>query len=118
MTSELAPLFKAASEPVRLEILQLLRSGTLCVCELQARLGLPQPTVSRHLAALRHAGLVLDRRDGPRMLYSLAPAETELGKAFFRLLARACDLDFSLQRSLGAHKSSRRRLNQSRSTNP
>ena len=99
MPSELAHLFKAASEPVRLEILQLLRGGTLCVCDLQDRLGLPQPTVSRHLAALRYAGLVRDRREGPRMLYSLAPAETDLEAAFLRLLARTSDLDSSLRRN-------------------
>lgn len=101
MITDLAHLFKAASEPVRLDILELLRGGTLCVCDLQARLGLPQPTVSRHLAALRHAGLVRDRREGARMLYSLAAGETDLRKAFLHFLAHACQLDSSLQRSRG-----------------
>lgn len=104
MNSELAQLFKAASEPVRLEILQLLRGGTLCVCDLQAQLGLPQPTVSRHLAALRHTGLVRDRREGPRMLYSLAPAETDLRTAFLHFLARACEMDPALRRGPGARR--------------
>jgi ArsR family transcriptional regulator len=45
----------------------------LCVCEIVDALGLPQPLVSHHLAALRGAGLVQDRRDAHWVYYSLAP---------------------------------------------
>lgn len=83
-------ILSAAGEPTRLRILNLLRRGSICVCDLQAVLDLPQPTVSRHLAALRHAGLVLDFREGPRVIYSLAPVTTVQAKAFHEFLQKAC----------------------------
>lgn len=65
-------LFKALAEPNRLRILNLLLEEPFCVCELESILGLPQPLLSRHLAYLRGAGLVVDRRQGMRVQYSLA----------------------------------------------
>jgi len=65
-------LFKALAEPNRLRILNLLLEEPFCVCELESLLGLPQPLLSRHLAYLRSAGLVVDRRQGMRVQYSLA----------------------------------------------
>lgn len=67
-----AQLFKALGDETRLRILALLTSGELCVCDLMAALVLPQSTVSRHLATLRNAGLVEDRRQGVWMYYRLA----------------------------------------------
>jgi ArsR family transcriptional regulator, arsenate/arsenite/antimonite-responsive transcriptional repressor len=64
-----ARTFKALSDETRLRILALLAQGELCVCDLMAILELPQSTVSRHLATLRHAGLVEDRRQGVWMYY-------------------------------------------------
>ncbi|MGE3297400.1 MAG: ArsR/SmtB family transcription factor [Porticoccaceae bacterium] len=70
-----ATLFKALSEPARLRIVHLLRQrGELCVCDLVDALELPQSAVSRHLAYLRHHGLVAARRQGTWMYYQLAPA--------------------------------------------
>lgn len=66
-------LFRALSERPRLRILHLLRSGELCVGDITGVLRLPQPTVSRHLAYLRRAGLVSARARGPWMFYALAP---------------------------------------------
>ena len=86
-------LFKAVAEPTRLRLLNLLRLGSICVCELHAVLRIPQPTVSRHLAGLRHAGLVLDCRSGTRMIYSLAPASTPQLEALYELLDRCCPCD-------------------------
>ena len=83
-------ILKAAGEPTRLRILNLLRLGSICVCDLQAVLDLPQPTVSRHLAALRHAGLVIDARVGPRVIYSLAPTTTPTLRAFHEFLEKTC----------------------------
>ncbi|MEQ1507992.1 MAG: metalloregulator ArsR/SmtB family transcription factor [Myxococcota bacterium] len=73
MTSpdQLADVFKAASEPIRLRILGLLAHGELCVCHLHDALEAPQPTVSRHLGVLRHAGLVRARREGSWVHYAL-----------------------------------------------
>ncbi len=54
---------RALADPTRLRILNLLAAGELCVCDLVDLLALPQPTVSRHLAALRRAGLVAVTRE-------------------------------------------------------
>ena len=70
--STLAALCKVLGDETRLRLLALLARGEVCVCELHGSLRLPQPTVSRHLAALRRAGLVAARRDGIWMHYRLA----------------------------------------------
>jgi ArsR family transcriptional regulator, arsenate/arsenite/antimonite-responsive transcriptional repressor len=64
--------FKALADKTRLRILALLGSNEVCVCHLHDSLGLPQPTVSRHLAYLRRSGLVAARRDGVWMHYRIA----------------------------------------------
>ena len=66
-------VFRAFSDATRLRILNLLRAGEVCVCDLVETLGVPQPKVSRHLAYLRRAGLVLVRKEGLWSYYSLAP---------------------------------------------
>ena len=70
--SALETLFKALADDTRLRILGLLQSGEVCVCDIHGSLGLPQPTVSRHLATLRKAGLVHGRKDGLWVHYRLA----------------------------------------------
>ena len=65
-------LFKALADETRLRILMLLYAeGELCVCDLIAALLLPQSTVSRHLAYLKKAATVLDRREGLWIYYSI-----------------------------------------------
>jgi ArsR family transcriptional regulator, arsenate/arsenite/antimonite-responsive transcriptional repressor len=64
--------FKALADATRLRILGLLRAGEICVCDIHGSLGLPQPTVSRHLAYLRRTGLVEGRKDGLWVHYRLA----------------------------------------------
>jgi len=93
-------LLKAAGEPTRGRILNLLRQGSICVCDLQAILGVPQPTVSRHLSSLRHAGLVEDARNGTRVVYSLAPAATPQIRIVQVLVERGCACDEVLQADL------------------
>ncbi|MGE4579860.1 MAG: ArsR/SmtB family transcription factor [Desulfuromonadales bacterium] len=70
-----AKRFKALSDETRLRILALLATGELCVCDLMAVLELPQSTVSRHLATLRNAALVDDRRQGVWMVYRLTVSD-------------------------------------------
>ena len=65
----LESVFKALADTTRLRILALLGNNEVCVCHIHDSLGLPQPTVSRHLAYLRRAGLVDARRDGVWMHY-------------------------------------------------
>jgi ArsR family transcriptional regulator, arsenate/arsenite/antimonite-responsive transcriptional repressor len=88
-----AQLFKALSDETRLRILALLSGGELCVCDLMAVLELPQSTVSRHLAYLRNAGLVEDRRQGVWMYYQLAAPAAELGELAEWLPGRLAELE-------------------------
>ncbi len=67
-----AEVLQAMGQPTRLKILALLGGGERCVCDLQAALGERQPTVSRHLAVLRRAGVVRARRSRNRVLYGLS----------------------------------------------
>src|SRR5262245_15394513 len=69
---QLESVFKALADKTRLRILALLGNNEVCVCHLHDSLALPQPTVSRHLAYLRRAGLVDVRRDGVWMHSQIA----------------------------------------------
>jgi ArsR family transcriptional regulator len=65
-------LLALLADPTRLRIINLLSRGELCVCYFVEILGESQPKISRHLAALREAGVVKGRREGKWMHYSLA----------------------------------------------
>lgn len=85
---EIVPIFKALADETRLRILAiLLEQGELCVCEIIAALGLPQSTISRHLAYLKKTGWVVDRRSGLWSHYSLHQG-TQLTKDVRELLKR------------------------------
>lgn len=74
-----AELFHALSDETRLGILEMLRDGERCVCDLQSDLEAAQSRLSFHLKVLRQAGLVTDRREGRWAYYSINPdAMTEL----------------------------------------
>src|SRR4030042_6458864 len=66
-----ARIFYALSDPVRIEILEFIRDGEKGVCEIVPHLNLIQPVVSRHLKILKDSGLVVDRKDGNKRLYSV-----------------------------------------------
>ncbi|HEX3234444.1 MAG TPA: metalloregulator ArsR/SmtB family transcription factor [Gemmatimonadales bacterium] len=66
-----AELFHALSDPTRLSILQRLRFGERCVCDLTDALDAAQSRLSFHLKVLKEAGLVMDRREGRWMYYTL-----------------------------------------------
>jgi DNA-binding transcriptional ArsR family regulator len=63
--------FKAFSDKSRLRIVKILADKEKTVNEIVVEMGLSQPTVSRHLAILRDAEIVIDRRDGQQVFYSL-----------------------------------------------
>jgi ArsR family transcriptional regulator len=71
--SELAESFRLLSDPVRLQILDVLsrNEGRVCVCDLEAAVPVKQPTVSHHLAILRKAGVVESARQGVWAYYFL-----------------------------------------------
>ena len=64
---------QALAEPTRLQIVEALRDGERCVCDIQDALEVKQSLLSHHLRALREAGVVADRRDGRWIHYSLVP---------------------------------------------
>jgi len=67
-------IFSALAEPVRLEALRMVWDGREhCVCELMRELGASQSRMSRHMAALKAAGLVVDRRDAQWVRYRRSP---------------------------------------------
>ena len=66
-------LFHALSDATRLSILEMLRNGEMCVCDLQDELDAAQSRLSFHLRVLREAGLVTDRREGRWSYYTIAP---------------------------------------------
>ncbi len=68
---DLLIIFKALSEETRLRIIKLLERGELCVCDIVAALDMVQPKVSFHLAALKEAGFIKDRKQGRWTHYSL-----------------------------------------------
>ena len=87
-----ARLFHALSDDTRLAILEMLRGGERCVCELQDELDAAQSRLSFHLRVLKDAGLVADRREGRWSYYSILP----------EALAEVHDLAVALQPRKGA----------------
>src|SRR5829696_3283623 len=68
-----AELFHALSDETRLGILEMLREGERCVCDLQEALDAAQSRLSFHLKVLKEAGLVTDRKEGRWSYYTLVP---------------------------------------------
>jgi ArsR family transcriptional regulator, arsenate/arsenite/antimonite-responsive transcriptional repressor len=79
-------MFRAFSDPIRLRVLAVIQEGELCVCDLVSVLNAPQPTVSRHLAYLRRAGLVTVRQERSWNFYRLAPARSSFHKKLLECL--------------------------------
>ena len=80
-------LFHALSDVTRLEIIEMLRGGERCVCDLQEELDAAQSRLSFHLRVLKDAGLVEDRREGRWAYYTIVPSA----------LAEVHDLAVSMQ---------------------
>lgn len=77
-------LFRALGDETRLRLVDTLRGGEQCVCDLTDQLDASQPRLSFHLKTLKDAGLVTDRREGRWVYYALNP---EAFAIFERLLA-------------------------------
>jgi ArsR family transcriptional regulator len=84
-------MFRACSDPTRLRILSILRSGEACVGDLVTVLDIPQPSASRHLAYLRRVGLVTARRDEQWIHYALAAATNSAHAKLLETLAALAD---------------------------
>lgn len=86
-----AQIFKALSNPVRLEIIDFLTSGEKCVCEIVENLKYEQPHISKSLIKLKEAGLIKDRKDGLNVYYSLKIC---CMKEFFNCLNKIIEQEF------------------------
>ena len=76
-TERAIELFHALSDETRLEIIELLRKGERCVCELTDTLDAAQSRLSFHLRVLKDAGIVRDRKEGRWVYYELDPEAFE-----------------------------------------
>lgn len=74
-TKDTLSLIKALSDETRIRILNLLMDGEVCVCHIADALQIGQSKTSRHLAYLKHAGWVSDRREGLWVYYRLSPSK-------------------------------------------
>jgi len=91
-----APVFRALADPTRRQILQDLRDGELAAGEIAERFPISGPSISRHLAILKSAGLVRERRDANRVLYSLV--EERLANCVGNFLSAVCPEQLVLRR--------------------
>jgi len=66
-----AQIIKSLAHPTRLQIIERLAERETCVCDLQSMVSQDISTVSKHLAVLKNAGVVEDRKEGLRVFYSL-----------------------------------------------
>ncbi len=66
-----AEVFKAMGHPLRLGIIEFLQEGEMCVCDIVDHVGTEISNVSKHLSVLKKAGILADRRDGLKIMYSL-----------------------------------------------
>ena len=81
-------IFKALADPTRRQILEDLKDGERAAGDIAARFPISGPSISRHLSVLKAAGLVTERRDGNRILYSLV--EERLALAVGSFLSAVC----------------------------
>lgn len=78
--NDLARMFKALGDPVRLRMLSLIAAhegGESCVCDISPAFDLSQPTISHHLKVLREAGLLDSERRGTWVYYRVIPSALE-----------------------------------------
>lgn len=81
--AEYVPLLKALSDETRLKIVDMLSSGELCACKILERFSITQPTLSYHMKILTESGIVVGRREGSWMNYSLNKEKGEDLMRFF-----------------------------------
>jgi len=91
-------LFRALADRTRLRLLNLMSGQEVCVCYFIEILGLPQSTISRHLAYMRRAGLVQARRDGKWMHYRLTAPKQPAMQAILREILKWLQADKEMER--------------------
>ena len=66
-----ARIFKVIGDPNRVKILEILRNGEICQCDIIPLIGQSQPAVSRHLKLLEDSGLITSYKEATRMIYNI-----------------------------------------------
>ena len=84
-TEALAELLQLVGDESRLRLLCVLRQGEHCVCEILEHFEMSQSLVSHHLADLKFAGLIRDRKDGRKVFYSLTEKGKRIARTIFSL---------------------------------
>lgn len=99
-----ARIFKALADPTRRQILQELKSGEMAVGDIVSLFEISGPAVSRHLAILKAADLVSERRAGNRIVYSLEP-ET-LANCLSEFIGSVCPAQITVRKNISKRKGS------------
>ena len=100
-----AGAFRALADSTRRQILEELRGGELSAGEIAGRFPISGPSVSRHLGVLKTAGLVRERREANRIIYSLA--EERLALCIGRFLSAVCPEQFVFRQHVRKHQEGR-----------
>jgi len=87
-----AEVVQALAHPIRLAIVDLLRSGEVCVCDIAASVGAERSNVSRHLAVMSRAGVLRTRKEGLKVFYDL---RTPCILEFLGCATRTLELDLA-----------------------
>jgi ArsR family transcriptional regulator len=93
-------LLRALGDETRLRILALLTHGELCVCHVEAALGLSQPSASRQLGILRSADVVKTRREGSWIYYRIAPHADADCRRILKTVSKSFAEDETLRRDV------------------
>ncbi len=97
-----ARVFKALADPTRRQILQELKTGEMAAGEIVELFDISGPAVSRHLAILKAADLVTERRDGNRIVYKV---ETEtLANCLSEFIGSVCPAQISVRKNVAKRK--------------
>jgi ArsR family transcriptional regulator len=87
-----AEVFKAMGHPLRLGVIEFLKDGEKCVCEIVEQVGTEISNVSKHLSVLKKAGIVADRRDGLKIMYRLTmPCALDFAKCVENVVIKRLD---------------------------
>ena len=71
-------VYKALADPTRLKILDFIKDGEKCICEIIPHTGKSQPNVSQHLKVMKYAGIINERKDGTRIM--IKPSDKDIYK--------------------------------------
>lgn len=71
-------IYKALADSTRLKILEFIKDGEKCICEIIPHTGKSQPNVSQHLKVMKYAGIINERKDGTRIM--IKPSDKDIYK--------------------------------------